>query len=288
MIEATPLIQAVRLYFPRSNITLLTNFSELFENWCVPDHIVTNPDQLKSFQFDYTFLAYWDWDTLPEWTDISFGKVLKLNRKYCKWFLNPEKEIYMRLIRRIGYRGTTPPLYVSIKHPPFNTSTDGQYVCIVPGGKKNRIWRFKKWPFYSELIDLLLDYRPDIKIFIVGTKEDEIQFTPFPNIIDSRDQLALNETAWILKHAAIVVGNDCGPMHIASAVNVPAIVIFGPTCIVKNAYSGKTVMLYPRNIRCWPCQYHYEHIKNCLRGECIKETRPDDVMDAIKDIFLEK
>ena len=38
-VEATPLVEAVRMFWPMSEITLLTSAGYLFENWCVPDRI---------------------------------------------------------------------------------------------------------------------------------------------------------------------------------------------------------------------------------------------------------
>lgn len=48
------------------------------------------------------------------------------------------------------------------------------------------------------------------------------------------------QLAALLKQASIVIGNDTGPTHLAAALNVPTVMIFGPT---------NPARLYPRGLR---------------------------------------
>ncbi len=58
-VEATPFIQALRMICPKADITILAPPSDLFDNWIIPDRIVTSPRQIKGSSYDHTFIPYW-------------------------------------------------------------------------------------------------------------------------------------------------------------------------------------------------------------------------------------
>lgn len=283
IIEATPLIQAVRSCFLSGKIYLVTSKPELFENWCIPTQVVSDPADLKETTFDYTYLPYWEWRSLPQWDHVrNFGKVLMLGALQTQWFLKSESQTYLDLAKRTGYRGNPPPLYVPVKRPKRELPED--YICIVPGGKNEYLWRHKQWPYYEDLIEHIVQAYPRLFICIIGTQEDELPKAT-SNVIDLRGKLTLPELAWVLKRAHLVIGNDCGPMHVAAALNVPSIVIFGPACIIKNSYIGTALTLCAGNLKCWPCQYSFEQLKKCKKGVCIESITPEKVMNTMKECF---
>lgn len=62
-------------------------------------------------------------------------------------------------------------------------------------------------------------------IIQIGAKEDQI----LPNVFDLRGHTTWNQSAYILRRAALFLGNDSVMNHMASAFNVPRIVLFGAT-----------------------------------------------------------
>src|SRR5690606_36832843 len=46
---------------------------------------------------------------------------------------------------------------------------------------------------------------------------------------DFTDRLSLLQLGQVLRRCAAMVGNDSGPMHLAAALGLPGVVIFGPT-----------------------------------------------------------
>ena len=243
-IEATPLVQAARLLWAKAKITILISPGGLFENWCIPNKTIDSEKYLKGQTFDHTFFAYWEWKNINQWNvECEPGQVhfprIRLNR----FFLKPEREYYIDMLRRLGYNGPVPPLYVSIKQPKIYVPSANSRICLVPGGKKEHRWRHKHWPFYDKLAQLLLQKYHQGHIYIIGTKEDDIpeQLPHNPRVTDLRGLLSLAETGWVLKNANLVIGNDCGPMHISDAVQTPSLVIFGPTCEVKNRPQNNSI-----------------------------------------------
>jgi ADP-heptose:LPS heptosyltransferase len=72
-------------------------------------------------------------------------------------------------------------------------------------------------------------------------------------------------------------------MHIAYAVQTPSIVIFGPTCQIKNAPAGKGLAL-STDLPCRPCQYT-DLLETCQDPCCMKELAPQLVMEKAEQIL---
>jgi ADP-heptose:LPS heptosyltransferase len=60
-----------------------------------------------------------------------------------------------------------------------------------------------------------------------------------PQAIDLCGNLTLPEAAACLARAALFVGNDSGPMHLAAAAGAPTLGLFGPTPVAEYAPCGR-------------------------------------------------
>jgi len=106
-------------------------------------------------------------------------------------------------------------------------------------------------------------------ILIFGGKDDETICseisTQIPNSINLQNNNEILLTAAYMKKCKLIVTNDSGLMHTASAVKTPVLVIFGSS--VKEfgflPYKTKNMILENENLRCRPCS----HIG---KGECPK------------------
>ena len=57
-------------------------------------------------------------------------------------------------------------------------------------------------------------------------------------------QCSLGQLIALTRRASVFIGGDTGPMHLASAMNVPVVAIFGPTDPARNGpYGGRQVVL---------------------------------------------
>lgn len=275
---ATPLVQAIRMRWPRAHITILPPKGDLFNGWCVADRVLAAGEPLYKAPFAHTFIT---WSSrIPECTaSCDLGRVHRSEGVYARWLLKPEAEQNMKTIRRLGYRGPTPPLYVSLRKPAEPIPPSSLRIALIPGGKPEHRWRHKRWPYYRPLVEALLAQYPDSRLCIIGARDDEFpgELPDAPQILDFRGRFTLRETAWVLKHCDLAIGNDCGPMHIADAVMTPSIVIFGPTCALKNGpvYRG---MPLSRDAACSPCQYDPPLRDSCQDPRCMEELGVDTVL----------
>ena len=91
------------------------------------------------------------------------------------------------------------------------------------------------------------------------------------------------QLAAAISHCSIVVTNDSGPLHLATALAVPSVSIFGPTDPARTVIPGASRVLR-RNLACQPC-----YARECpLRDHrCMTDIAVDDVYSAAVGLFLE-
>ncbi len=285
-VEGTPVVQGLRALWPQARITVVGPKGDLFDGWCVPDCITSSAEAVRGESFDHSFFPYAFLSAILPWRQIcDLGVVHHPHVWLRKYFLKPERHYFMDMLKPVGYKGPVPPLYVSVKKPACSLPDTGMRICLVPGANAEYKWRHKRWPFYGTLADNILAEYPAAHACVIGTGQDE--FLPVGSwndrLIDLRGRLTLAETAWVLRSSNLVVGNDCGPMHIAYAVQAPSIVIFGPTCPVKNAPWGKAVAVITP-YECGPCQYD-NRLESCGVTRCMLELTPEMLMDKIAHLL---
>lgn len=82
----------------------------------------------------------------------------------------------------------------------------------------------KNWPHFEKL-GLELNKRKGINVVIGGVNSND----RFKDFYDFRGLIRLGELPDFIGQSDIVITNDSAPLHIASALNIPLIAIFGPT-----------------------------------------------------------
>ncbi|MFL1461038.1 glycosyltransferase family 9 protein [Roseococcus sp. DSY-14] len=94
-----------------------------------------------------------------------------------------------------------------------------RFALLVPGASPLRPG--KRWPAqrFAELAARL-----DMPAVAVGGPADPA----IPGVLDLRGRTTLRELAALARRAALCVGNDTGPTHLAAALGVPTLAVFGP------------------------------------------------------------
>lgn len=95
---------------------------------------------------------------------------------------------------------------------------------------------------------------------------------------DLCNQLTLAELASLMTRVDLMVGNDSGPSHLASALGVRGVVIFGPTELaIWRPLGAQTTALQYRQACAPTCTRH-----QCLRQyACLQSITPEQVMTAL-------
>ncbi len=153
------------------------------------------------------------------------------------------------------------------------------YAVIVPGAR----WKTKRWSHlnFGRLASML-----DIKTLIVGSSGDaglaeSIEVNSKGKALSLAGKTDINELISIIRGARFVITNDSGPMHIAAALNIPVVAIFGPTNPVRTGPYGKNHVVIKSDIKCAPC-----YKKSCDDVKCMESISVEMVFNKICEICL--
>ncbi|MCH2200463.1 MAG: glycosyltransferase family 9 protein [Fuerstiella sp.] len=88
----------------------------------------------------------------------------------------------------------------------------------------------KEWPGFPELTSALLEARSDVTIAWDSHLVWDDPSTSHPDrFFNLTTQTSLLQMVDLLQKASVVIANDSGPLHIAAALGVPTLGLFGPT-----------------------------------------------------------
>ncbi|HJW99651.1 MAG TPA: lipopolysaccharide heptosyltransferase I [Terriglobales bacterium] len=140
--------------------------------------------------------------------------------------------------------------------PPFPISADAErwaddllrgssrpFALLNPGAG----WGAKCWPAerYQKLVRTLGDHGIDVWVNAgpgeMGLAQDVVRDNEsYGRVLEC----SLLQLIAVTRRAALFVGGDTGPLHLASAMDVPLVAIFGPTDPLRNGpYGGRCVVL---------------------------------------------
>jgi heptosyltransferase-3 len=159
------------------------------------------------------------------------------------------------------------------------------FVCLHPGAR----WWFKAWPAdrYAALADLIQTETLAQALFLGGDQERSLESriaagmkTPLRSLIGKTGLQAL---AAVLERAVLMVSNDNGPMHMAAALGVPVIGLFGPSDPAVWGPWGDGHRTFYKGLDCRAC-FH----PDCFRGEqnCMRLITLDEVCAAVRERLL--
>ncbi len=102
-------------------------------------------------------------------------------------------------------------------------------------------------------------------------------------------EASIVNTAAIVKEAQFVISNDSGLAHLAAALGVPALALFGPTHpILGFSPLGNYADSYTVDERCSPCSLHGS--RECYREErfCFSRMDADTIVARVEALMLKK
>ncbi len=162
----------------------------------------------------------------------------------------------------------------------WNLCGEDMLIGIHPGGSSHD----KRWPEeeYAALADMLAAQYNATILLLHGPDEAglarNIQQIMRHNVI-IHAPTTIRKLAALLNCCALVVCNDSGPMHIAAALDVPTVAIFGPTDHVVWHPLSENASIVRRDMPCWPCSAH-----KCKIGwECTKKLAVNTVWKAVEE-----
>jgi len=138
---------------------------------------------------------------------------------------------------------------------------------------------------YRAVVERLLK-DPRVRVVFFGDQSgaslvDEIcKGLPDERVIQLAGKTTLRTLMALIRLCAVFLTNDSGPMHIAAALNVPLLALFGSTSDVKTGpyKSGKVIH---KHVECSPC-----YKRKCpIDFRCMKRITVEEVYAEIKDLL---
>jgi len=164
----------------------------------------------------------------------------------------------------------------------------GEVIGIQPGTSPAMRW--KQWPLdrYRELIEGLLDQKPDSRIVLFGSPGElgmieELAEGLGPRVLIAAGRTTVKEVAALIGLCDLLVCNDSGLMHVAVAVGTPVVAIYGPTDIRRTAPLGERHAVIRHDIACSPC-FRLEgdaKVQSCAHHDCLMTIFPDEVFKTV-------
>lgn len=99
--------------------------------------------------------------------------------------------------------------------------------------------------------------------------------------VDLAGAIDLGTLKAVVRRSRLLVGNDAGSRHVAVALGIPAVVVFGPTSLEKTSWNLDRVRVVASEVRCRPC-YH----RRCpVDHRCMVRLPPRRVVEAVRHVL---
>ncbi len=167
--------------------------------------------------------------------------------------------------------------------------TPGEFVVMHPGAG----WRFKCWTptGYARVIEALMeDWR--LPVVLTGSRAAHEQDLLREILAECRAQplnlagrLTFKELGALIAKARFFFGMDSAPMHLAAAVETPAVALFGPSGAFNWRPWGEGHLVMQKDWECVPCGR--DGCEGSKVSRCLVELDPDEVLRRMEAHFGE-
>lgn len=209
-----------------------------------------------------------------------------------------EVDTWLRVAARIGATAVDVGLVARLEEADLKVADkllqgvpSGKRVVIHPGSggySLARRWDAYKW---GQLADELAR-RYGAQIVLVGTDDDDARVVQDAMNVpgwDLTDQTSLPQLAGVISRCQLFLGADSGIMHLAVAVGVPVVALFGPSN--HRAWGPWAVQGRAAVVRlgpaCSPCSYVGHSVgrrEGCWHRSCMADLQPGQVLNAIEGL----
>lgn len=176
------------------------------------------------------------------------------------------------------------PVDVKNMHNKIQISSRQPIIVICPFGRHPlNSWRVEDY------IDLIKGLSSFASCYLIGGKAEQEKLDEINSKAGNSAQvlagnLTIGELAAFLAQSSLVITVDTGPMHIASAVGVPILALFGRSDSRVWGPRGTCDKILKANLDCVPCITPRE----CEHHSCMKEITSDMVISTALEMLKNK
>lgn len=315
MLNSTPAISALRVSYPNARISVFSKFpaSEVLRFNPHVDEVIAHDDggflkklklvkQIRSNNYDLAVVL----QNSSECNLLAYlsGAKYRLGRKGKRFSsmlthrvelkdqkgTKHEVERNLDVVRLIGVKEIDQRLFFILSDEEKVLAREflkhhglmERFAGIHPGGSSfDKLWQAEKFAIISD--KLHTEFGLDILLFCGPNEQNLVKEfkskISVPFVLAS--QISLRMMSALIEKCSIFICNDSGPMHIASALNVPTVAIFGPTDHIRWGPLSENAIVVRKEVNCWPCSAH----KCKSEFYCIKSLTVEEVWDGILKIM---
>lgn len=174
------------------------------------------------------------------------------------------------------------PVEFPVRFPPHAAAGPGPRIAVVPVSRGPE----KNWPLvhFTEAVRRLRD-ATGAAIALFGSPADRLACetvragagtgASLPTVENLAGRTTLVEMGSRFATMDLVVANDSGPIHLAAAIGVPVLAVFGPTDPRRTGPYGSGHRVITAEVECRPC-----HRAGCRRErlDCLEQIGPERVV----------
>ncbi|MDF2954241.1 MAG: ADP-heptose:LPS heptosyltransferase [Thermodesulfobacterium sp.] len=292
--------EKIYLFGPSAIVNLFKSFPNTEILYYEKGNIKKNIETLKPFKNEVgllltnSFSSAWlffraglrqRWGYARDFRSFLLTRAVKTSRKKLH-----QRDYYLHLLKALGLPTEFKELFLPLEEETINRAKillkelkDKAFIVLAPGAAYGPA---KMWPkeYYKKIAHSLT--KKGIAIVVTGSsKEKEVgEFIKEGNksIYNLCGKTDLTEVAGIFSFAKAVISNDSGLMHLAAALKIPQIAIFGSTDPEKTGPLNPKAIVLKKDLPCSPC-----FKRTCKYGhyKCLKDITPEEVLENIHKIL---
>ena len=201
-------------------------------------------------------------------------------------------DYYLEMVKALGCVSVDREMHLESKINPldaqdilrkFIPETKKIIIGIAPGATYGPA---KKWfpDRFAAVADKLNEYFSSQGILLGGKADcevaQEVQKLARTKLINLAGKTTLREAIYLISQCRLFISNDSGLMHIAGALNIPTIAIFGSTNPATTAPVGNKSVVICKEVSCSPCLKEKCPTDFC----CMKLISVEDVLKDAQNL----
>ena len=293
----SPAIENLVQHFKGAEITLIGSFiaTEVLKN---------HPKVINTYVLDKKFSStYKILRGLGEF-DLFFSFRSSLRAKFIKFFISAKRkyqydknvykykkmhqvEKYNNFVNNSLKINLIASKLVLHSERKKNKNRKNKLLGINPGGAYGSA---KRW-YPEKLAEVAINLSSEFDIIIFGGPEEieianDIESYLIQNGVNNYQNLAalinIQELVFQISDLDVYITGDSGPMHLAAAMQVPTVSIFGPTRYNETSqWMNKKSSIVKKNLECQPCMKRVCPLKH---HDCMKLIEVSEVLEAVKKL----
>ena len=164
----------------------------------------------------------------------------------------------------------------------------GPVLAVAPAAR----WRSKMWPpaFFAAVIDKIAKRLPELRCWLLGTHDEQaaaravVAACEHSQPRDLTGETSLGVLVEMLRRTDVLLTNDSGPMHLAAALEVPTVALFGATDPSLTGPYGEEHVVLTGQCELAPCLAKQCPLDN---RRCVEGVSADDAAELIGQRLLQ-